>query len=98
MSMWPLSGDPSPGILPQLQTAKLQITPVSPSAFLAVPFTYGISAAVRKDDTSLRDELDRVFTAECGKIAAILSQYAIPRIQEVPATCDSSQPAAAFLH
>jgi quinoprotein dehydrogenase-associated probable ABC transporter substrate-binding protein len=82
----------------QLQTAKLQITPVSPSAFLAIPFTYAISAAVRKDDTSLRDELDRVFTAECGKIAAILKQYAIPRLEEVPAKCDSSQPAAAFSH
>ena len=89
---------PFAGYFAQFQTAKLQITPVSPSAFLAVPFTYGISAAVRKDDTSLRDEVDRVFTAECGKIAAILGQYAIPRIQEVPAKCDSSQPAAAFSH
>ena len=89
---------PFAGYFAQFQTAKLQITPVSPSAFLAVPFTYSISAAVRKDHTSLRDEVNRVFTAECGKIAAILSLYAIPRIQEVPAKCDSSPPAAAFSH
>ena len=89
---------PFAGYFAQFQTAKLQITPVSPSAFLAVPFTYGISAAVRKDDTSLRDEVDRVFTAECGKIAAILSQYAVPGLQEATAKCDSSRPAAAFSH
>jgi quinoprotein dehydrogenase-associated probable ABC transporter substrate-binding protein len=89
---------PFAGYFAQLQAVKLQITPVSPTAFLAVPFTYDISAGVRKDNTSLRDELDRVFTAECGKIAAILKQYAIPRIQGVPAKCESSQPAAAFSH
>lgn len=89
---------PFAGYFAQLQPAKLQITPVSPSAFLAIPFAYGISAAVRKDDTPLRDEVDRIFTAECRKIAAILSQYAIPGIQEVPAKCDSSRPAVAFSH
>ncbi len=89
---------PFAGYFSKLQPVSLTITPVSPPAFLAVPFTYGISAAVRKNEIALRTEIQQVFTRECGRIAALLIQYGIPQVQEGSATCDSSQPAAAYLH
>jgi mxaJ protein len=89
---------PFAGYFSKLQTVPLKITPVSPSAFMAIPFTYGISAAVRKGDTALRSEIQQVFARECKTIAALLVQYGVPEVKEDTARCDSSQPSAAWLH
>ena len=46
--------------------------------FLAVPFTYDISIAVRKQDTALRAELDRALDRERMAIKTLLAEFAIP--------------------
>jgi mxaJ protein len=67
----------------------LDVTPVSPSMHLTIPFTYEMSMGVRKSDTSLRAELDRVIGAQCGAIQKLLDEYRVPR--EGKTTCESSQ-------
>ncbi|MCU1234460.1 MAG: extracellular solute-binding protein family 3, partial [Candidatus Solibacter sp.] len=89
---------PFAGYFSGRQQIPLTITPVSPPAFQAIPFTYGISAAVRKADLALRDEIEQVFARECKQIAALLAEYRFPLVQEDSAPCGSSPSAAAFLH
>jgi mxaJ protein len=57
----------------------LEITPVSPSAFGGMPFTFDMSMGVRKSDSALRAELDRVIATRCGAIQKLLDEYRIPR-------------------
>jgi mxaJ protein len=66
----------------------LDVRPVEPAAFLGVPFTFEISMAVRRQDTALRSELDRVIGAKCGAIQKLLDGYRVPR--EGRNTCESS--------
>jgi mxaJ protein len=67
--------------------ADLIVTPVSPSSYLGVPFTYSISAAVREGDTALRDSLNAVFSKECASVRSLLAEYAFP--VEQPSTEDT---------
>lgn len=89
---------PFAGYFAKLQRAPLTITPVSPAAFLNVPFTYEISAAVRKEDRKLKSEVDEIFARRCQAIEALLVQYGIPQVPEDQVRCDSSRQDAAFLH
>lgn len=89
---------PFAGYFAKRQAAPLTITPVSPAMFLAVPFTYEISAAVRKGDDGLRAQIDNALTRECRSIQVLLTEYGIPRLPEEKPQCESSQPASAFLH
>ncbi len=57
----------------------LDVKPVEPAASMGVPFTFAISMAVRKQDTALRDELDRAIGAQCGAIQKLLDEYRVPR-------------------
>jgi len=88
---------PFAGYFAKRQSVPLKITPVSPPAFLAIPFTYGISVGVRKSDRTLQAEIDQVLSSECRKIAVLLDQYGIPQTGENRAKCESPQ-SAAFLH
>jgi mxaJ protein len=65
----------------------LDVHPIEPAAFMGVPFTFEISMAVRKQDTALRDELDRAIGAQCGAIQKLLDEYRVPR--EGKDTCES---------
>jgi quinoprotein dehydrogenase-associated probable ABC transporter substrate-binding protein len=56
----------------------LELTPVSPSSYLGVPFTYSISAGVREGDTALRESLNAIFRRECSSIHSLLAEYAFP--------------------
>jgi len=56
----------------------LGLTPVSPSSYLGVPFTYSISAGVREGDTALRNSLNAIFTRECSSVHSLLAEYAFP--------------------
>jgi mxaJ protein len=67
----------------------LELKPVRPATYGEVPFTYEISMAVRKEDTALKAELDRVIAAQCGAIQKVLDEYRVPR--EGKTTCESSQ-------
>jgi mxaJ protein len=57
----------------------LDILPVPPAKFLAVPFTYEMSVGVRKGDDRLKDELDAVLARECRTIQAFLAEFGIPQ-------------------
>jgi len=67
----------------------LDVTPVSPAKYGAIPFTYEMSMGVRKADASLKAELDRVIGAQCGAIQQLLDEYRVPREGETP--CETSQ-------
>ncbi|MFL6354767.1 MAG: substrate-binding domain-containing protein [Bryobacteraceae bacterium] len=58
----------------------LDIVPVSPPVFLAVPFTYDISMGVRKGNDAFKAELDSVIENESGEIQQILSEYGVPQV------------------
>ncbi len=72
---------PFAGYFAKSERAQLDIVPVSPPMFLGVPFTYEISAGVRKGNEKLKAELDQVFTSEAKAIEEILSQYGVPQVQ-----------------
>ncbi|MBV9405400.1 MAG: quinoprotein dehydrogenase-associated putative ABC transporter substrate-binding protein [Acidobacteriaceae bacterium] len=71
---------PFAGYFAREQSVPLDITPVSPAMFLAVPFTYDIAAAVRKGNTALKVQLDSVIAANSAAIHEILSDYAVPQV------------------
>jgi mxaJ protein len=58
----------------------LDIVPVSPVVFLAVPFTYDISLGVRKGNEVFKTELDGVLESEFAAIQQLLSEYAVPQV------------------
>jgi mxaJ protein len=60
--------------------SSLDVVPVSPALFLAVPFTYDISIGVRKGNDALKAELDRVLETESAGVQQILSQYGVPQV------------------
>jgi mxaJ protein len=60
--------------------ASLDVVPVSPAVFLAVPFTYDISLGVRKGNEGFKAELDGVLESESVAIQQILSEYGVPQV------------------
>jgi len=89
---------PFAGYFAKGQDAPLAITPVTPSAFMQIPFTYGIAVAVRKGDNALRTEIETVMARNCKKIDALVSEFGIPKAREDSASCDVSQPSVASSH
>jgi mxaJ protein len=57
------------------------VTPVRP-AFDGpqLPMMFDISMAVRKEDESLRQEVDAVLARHRAEVDAILSDYGVPRL------------------
>jgi mxaJ protein len=59
----------------------LRLVPVSPAIDLPfLPEVYDISMAVRRSDKNLKAELDAVLEREHPAIAALLSDYGVPRV------------------
>ncbi len=58
----------------------LDIQPVLPSSFQGVPFSYDISIGVRKGDTPLRDEINKVLERQRAAIRSLLQEYGIPLV------------------
>jgi quinoprotein dehydrogenase-associated probable ABC transporter substrate-binding protein len=86
---------PFAGYFGKNASTPLEITPVSPSMYLAVPFTYDMSAAVRKGDDALRDKLNRALERECAAIKMLLNEYGVPLIgRGEKGECESSQQAS----
>ncbi len=71
---------PFAGYFAKQETVPLDITPVSPATFLAVPFVYDISAAVRKGDDGLRAQLDDAIESDSAEIKQILDDYGVPQV------------------
>jgi mxaJ protein len=72
---------PFAGYFAQRENAPLAIVPVSPATFLAVPFTYDISAAVRKGNDRLEEALNKAIEADSAAIERILAEYGVPQIR-----------------
>ncbi len=58
----------------------LDIRPVSPPMFLAVPFTYDISLGVRKGDEAFKQKLDGILNSQATAIHQLLSDYGVPQL------------------
>jgi mxaJ protein len=88
---------PFAGYFAPLQKTALEIAPVSPAMYLAVPFTYDISVAVRPSDTALRTALDAALARQCSAVASLLAQYGVPRIasEEGKGPCESPRQSSA---
>jgi mxaJ protein len=72
---------PLAGYFAKVSNAKLRLVPVSPAIDLPfLPEVYDISLAVRRGDKQLRAELDAVLERERGPIAAILTEFGVPRL------------------
>lgn len=69
---------PFAGYFAKQEKTALDIQPVSPTMFLAVPFTYDISIGVRKGDEALRAALDRALSRNCAAVRSILADYGVP--------------------
>jgi mxaJ protein len=77
-----ISWGPFAGFFARDERFPLVIVPVSPTAFLGVPFSYGISAAVRIGNQPLKVELDRILTAHSAEVQQILARYAVPEVNQ----------------
>ena len=71
---------PFAGYFAQREQSALDVIPVSPATFLAVPFTYDISAAVRKGNSGLEQALNTAIQADSADIQRILAAYGVPEI------------------
>ncbi len=72
---------PFAGYFAKQESVALDIAPISPATFLAVPFTYDISAGVRKGDETLRSALDKAIEANSEVIQEILDEYGVPEVR-----------------
>ncbi len=59
---------PFAGYFARQENTQLDIVPVSPPMFLAVPFTYDISAGVKKGNDTLRTQVDNVLQNESAAV------------------------------
>jgi quinoprotein dehydrogenase-associated probable ABC transporter substrate-binding protein len=59
---------------PDLQVARVPSEEYGPG-LPTVDYTYGMSMGVRKNDTALKDALDKVIAAQKGEIAATLAKF-----------------------
>lgn len=59
---------------PDLQVARVPSEEYGPG-LPTVDYTYGMSIGVRKNDTALKDALDKVIAAQKGEIAATLAKF-----------------------
>ena len=71
---------PFAGYFAKQEPVALDIVPVSPAMFLALPFTYDIAMGVRKGNDALKAQLDEVIESESAAIQQILMQYGVPQI------------------
>jgi quinoprotein dehydrogenase-associated probable ABC transporter substrate-binding protein len=71
---------PFAGYFAKNEQAQLEIAPVSPPMYLGIPFTYSISAGVRKGEDALKAELDEALVHESAAIQQILSQFGVPLV------------------
>ena len=74
---------PFGGYFAQHSQHALEIHPVSPASYFGTPFTYDISVGVRKDDTALRDEIDRALERKRDQVKLLLEEFGIPLVSEV---------------
>jgi mxaJ protein len=76
---------PLAGFFAQRYGDILRLIPVEPEVDPpGLPFTFAISMGVRKGDTRLRDDLEKVLANRKAQIRKILSQYSVPQLPLAP--------------
>jgi quinoprotein dehydrogenase-associated probable ABC transporter substrate-binding protein len=85
---------PLAGYFAKREKTALEIVPVSPQMFMAVPFTYSISAGVRKGETRLKTELENALMRQCQAIQNLLVEFGVPQPLEGQPQCEASQQSA----
>lgn len=88
---------PIAGYFSKSEELPLRISNVKPQNFGGVPFVYDISAGVRKQDATLKDEIDSVLARNCRAINSLLNEFGVPRVTEGQLPCDGSQSPSASL-
>jgi mxaJ protein len=82
---------PLAGYFSQKYQGSLVLAPVEPEVDPpGLPFTFAISMGVRKGNTTLRDELDRVLVQRQSEIREILTRYGVPQLPLAPATVQNA--------
>jgi mxaJ protein len=82
---------PLAGYFAQKYRGTLTLAPVEPEVDPpGLPFTFAISMGVRKGNTKLRDELDRVLTQRKSEIREILNKYGVPQLPLAPSSVQSA--------
>jgi mxaJ protein len=82
---------PLAGYFAQKYHASLALAPVEPEVDPpGLPFTFAISMGVRKGNTKLRDELDRVLVQRQSDIRKILTRYGVPQLPLAPPSVQSA--------
>jgi hypothetical protein len=72
---------PLAGYFAARQAVPLTVTPVSPQVDSpSLPFVFDISMGVRRGDTALKAELDRILARRRRAIDTILAEYHVPRV------------------
>jgi quinoprotein dehydrogenase-associated probable ABC transporter substrate-binding protein len=75
---------PLAGYFAQRQSTPLTLVPVPPASDLTrQPWSFSIAMGVRRRDSVLAQELDRVLYAQQATVRKILEQYHVPIVQDV---------------
>jgi mxaJ protein len=78
---------PLAGYFAQKQKVPLRITPVSPRIDgPQLPMIYDISMGVRREDDSLRGDVNNALARHKAEIDALLAQYGVPRLDPMGST------------
>lgn len=72
---------PFAGYFVKQEPVALDVVPVSPLMFLSIPFSYDISAGVRKGNDTLRAEVDHVLESESATVQQILVEYGVVQVR-----------------
>lgn len=71
---------PQAGYFAAKSAVPLKVMPARPPSDLAgIPFDFAVAVGVRRQDRTLRDELDAALERRRGEIDSILAAYAVPR-------------------
>ncbi len=74
---------PIAGYFAKQQTEPMNVIPVpSEASTSSLPFSYNIAVGVRRGDEALKTQLTELLQRKAPEIAQILSDYAIPTVQE----------------
>jgi quinoprotein dehydrogenase-associated probable ABC transporter substrate-binding protein len=74
---------PLAGYFAQRQAARLTLLPVPPAGDpTGQPWSFPIAMGVRRQDSALAAELDRLLDAERAEVRRILEQYHVPLVQD----------------
>jgi len=82
---------PLAGYFAQKYHGTMALAPVEPEVDPpGLPFTFAISMGVRKGNTKLRDELDKVLVQRQSEIRRILTGYGVPQLPLAPPSVQSA--------